>query len=403
MDMVCEKDPGVEHDFNRDPLRLEIDGGWLKAAGTTLGADNGIGMALALAAGEADLAQSPPLELLFTVDEESGLTGAMQLDADMLRGSRLINLDSEKEGVFIVSCAGGRSVTARFAREGTARSHSQPVIHCRLGGLRGGHSGVDINDNRANAVAVAAAILEKVRLRGDGVRLLSLNGGTKFNVIPREAAFVVTGIELDEVHAVAAAIADDLRAAEPGVDVSVSREENDDSQALSWALVDFITALPKGVIAMDDGLEGLVHTSSNLGVVKADESGAALLIKVRSADDSRRDEECEKAVALARNHGGDGESGEGYPGWAPSSDSRLVRGLNETYRNLFGSPARVMGIHAGLEAGVIGAMIGSGELISLGPTIENPHSPGERLLINSVEPVSRLLETFLASPGCHGA
>jgi dipeptidase D len=397
MDMVCEKDPGIEHDFSRDPLRLRIEGEWLQASGTTLGADNGIGMALALAAAEADLEERLPLELLFTVDEESGLTGAMRLDAGMLRGRRLINLDSEKEGVFIVSCAGGRSVTARFSRESTASPHSGPAVRFRLSGLRGGHSGVDISDMRANAVTAASGLLEKLRGRG-GVQLLSLTGGTQFNVIPREAECVVSGVTPEEASALADGIVDELRTTEPGASLALERGEEASSYPLPWGVVDFIAALRKGVIAMDGGIEGLVETSSNLGVVKSDEGGVSLVIKIRSASDSRRDEECEKAVTLARLHGGDGEMGEGYPGWTSSSGSELVRGLSQTYRDLCGRSALITGIHAGLEAGVIGAMIGSGELVSLGPTIENAHSPGERLLIESVEPVYRLLTEFISSP-----
>jgi len=401
MDMVCEKDPGVEHDFARDPLRLVAEGGWLKASGTTLGADNGIGMALALAAAEADLPSRPPLELLFTVDEESGLTGAMKLDAGMLRGRRIINLDSEKEGVLIVSCAGGRAVTVRFARDGGEPSSPVPAVRCRVGGLRGGHSGVDINDNRANAVATAAAVLEKLRRGRNDVRLLSLSGGTQFNVIPRDAEFVVTGIEADEVQGLIAGMVDDLKTAEPLAAVTVSRDEESSAAILPWGMIDFITELPKGVIAMDAGIEGLVHTSSNLGVAQSGKEGATLLIKVRSAQDQRRDAECEQIAALAARFGGNAEMGVGYPGWDSSSGSQLVRCLSETYGGLFGRPAEIKGIHAGLEAGVIGAMIGSGELVSLGPTIENAHSPGERLLVESVRQVFRLLEAFVGTPDCH--
>jgi dipeptidase D len=398
MDMVCEKDPGVEHDFTRDPLRLVVDGPWLRASGTTLGADNGIGLALALAAAEADLAERPPLELLFTVDEESGLTGAMQLAAAMLRGRQLVNLDSEKEGVFIVSCAGGRAVTVRFPRESTATSPSCPSLRFRLAGLRGGHSGVDINDKRTNAVVAAAGIVGRLRRRDKDRLLLSLSGGTQFNVIPRTAECVVAGVPEGEVRALVAEVRETLRAAESGVEISVSREEEARPGALPWAIVDFIAALPNGVIAMDGDIEGLVHTSSNLGVVTSDNRGATLLIKVRSASDSRRDEECEKIAALARRWGGEAVMGEGYPGWASSSGSELVQRLNANYRHLYGREADIRGIHAGLEAGVIGELIGSSDLVSLGPTIENAHSPGERLLIDSVGRVSTLLEAFLGSP-----
>jgi len=250
---------------------------------------------------------------------------------------------------------------------------------------------------RANAVAVVAGLLERLRRQG-GVQLLSLTGGTQFNVIPREAECVVRGATPDEVRSLAGGILDGLRATEPGALVALEGEDAPPAVPLPWGVVDFIADLRKGVIAMDDGIEGLVHTSSNLGVAKSDKGGASLVLKIRSASDSRRDEECGKAVTLARLHGGDGEMGEGYPGWASSSGSELVRGLSETYRGLYGRSAAITGIHAGLEAGVIGAMIGSGELVSLGPTIENAHSPGERLLIDSVEPVYRLLTGFISSP-----
>jgi dipeptidase D len=403
MDMVCEKDAGVLHDFTRDPLRLVLEGGWLRASGTTLGADNGIGMALALAAAEADLPARVPLELLFTVDEESGLTGAMKLDAGMLRGRRLVNLDSEKEGVFIVSCAGGRAVTARFPREAAETSSPATTVRCRISGLRGGHSGVDIDNGRVNALATAAVVLEKLRGSDGDVRLLSLDGGTQFNVIPRDAEFVVTGIEAEELQGIAASVVGDLKAVEPLANVTVTPIEQVTSAPLPWGAVDFVNGLPEGVIAMDDGMPGLVHTSSNLGVARSDKKGAALLIKVRSAEDRRRDAECEQIAALARHCGGDSEMGDGYPGWASSSSSELVHCLNDTYSDLFGRHAEIKGIHAGLEAGVVGAMIGSGELVSLGPTIENAHSPGERLHIESVGPVLRLLEAFIGSPRCHAS
>jgi dipeptidase D len=243
--------------------------------------------------------------------------------------------------------------------------------------------------------------LEKLRHRRSDARLLSLTGGTQFNVIPREAEFVVTGIGADEVQALIAGIVDDLKTVEPLAAVAVNRGEVAASAPLPWGMIDFITNLPKGVIAMDAGIVGLVHTSSNLGVAQSDEGEATLLIKVRSAEDARRDSECERIVALARRHGGIGEMGDAYPGWDSSSGSRLVRCLSETYCGLFGRPAEIKGIHAGLEAGVIGAMIGSGELVSLGPTIENAHSPGERLLVESVDQVFALLEAFVGSPECH--
>ncbi len=400
MDMVCEKEPHVAHDFLRDGLRLRIDGDWLRATGTTLGADNGIGMALALAAAESGSPDRVPLELLFTVDEETGLTGAMRLDASLLRGRRLINLDSEDEGVFIVGCAGGCGVTVRFSRQETGHAVPAPAVRCRIGGLRGGHSGINIHEGRANAIVTAAELMERLRRESGGLLLLDFQGGTKINVIPRDAEFLIGGLGAGEARRAVEEEVASLRALEPGAVCSFSEEEPPVKGPLPWGMVDLVGALPKGVLAMDPHIEGLVHTSSNVGVVRSDGQGGTLQVKIRSSEEARRDEECRRIARLAGDRGGSSEREAVYPGWEPNPDSDLVKRLAATYRALFGRDPDIRGIHAGLEAGLIGGMIGTTELVSLGPTIENAHSPGEGLLIRSAENVCRFLRAFVGSPEC---
>jgi dipeptidase D len=402
MDMICEKSPGLDHDFSRDPLRLRVEGGWIRAEGTTLGADNGIGIAMALAAAEADLPDRVPLELLMTIDEETGLTGAMELDPAILRGRRLINLDSEKEGVLIVGCAGGTDLSVRFRREQGDRPPERGV-RCRVGGLRGGHSGINIHENRANAILVVAALLERLGAGGGKPRLHSFRGGTKKNAIPREGEFIITGVPAEEIEEAAREIGRELVKGEPEARIVVTGDEEVRGPPLPWAIIDFLREIPNGVIAMDSRVEGLVHTSSNVGVLESDEEGASLRFHLRSSDDARRDREAERIFELARRRGGETATGGSYPGWIPNPESCILRNLEKLYREISGRQARVEGIHAGLEAGVIGALLGTEELVSFGPDIENAHSPGERLSIASAEQVYRLLERFVSSPACSGA
>lgn len=397
MDMVCEKVPGLDHDFTRDPLKITCEEGWLRAAGTTLGADNGIGMAMALSVAESALPDRVPLELLFTVDEETGLTGAMELDTALLKGRSLINLDSEEEGVIIVGCAGGLDMQACFDCEQDGSAEPGPVVRCVIGGLRGGHSGINIHEGRANAILFTAEMMERMHSRRSGARIHRWKGGTRKNVIPRDAEFVVSGITCEEAEEVVAAVIEESRQKEPMATFEVEAAEAAERSVVPWAAVGFTRTIPNGVIAMDPDLGDLVHTSSNLGVLRSDGDQLRMTINLRSADDARSDAEAGRIAAAARSRDGRTETGGSYPGWKPNPESRLVRHVQEVCTALSGRPARIRGIHAGLEAGVIGALIGTGELLSLGPDIENAHSPGERLSIASAERVCRLLERVVGT------
>jgi dipeptidase D len=395
MDMVCEKEVDGTHDFGRDPLRLRCDGEWVDAEGTTLGADNGIAIAMATAAAEAPAEHRLPLELLWTVDEETGLTGAMGLDAGMLRGRRMINLDSESEGVFIIGCAGGLDLAVRF--EGREGDVPPGAVTCRLTGFRGGHSGINIHEGRGNAVRAAAGLLQELRTAFPDAVLLGFDGGTKKNAIPRDAEFTVAGPTRAEVAERLAGKMKECTAAEPSAALETGPAEVPPGIVLPWAAVDFVTSIPNGVIAIDPDLEGMVRTSSNIGVAATGDGGVGFRFHVRSSVDAERDEAGRRIAAIAGELGGTGTPGAAYPGWEPRPHSSLLRMLERTWRRLNGSEPKVTAIHAGLEAGVIGALLGSDEMASFGPTIENAHSPSERLHVASAERTCRFLREVITA------
>lgn len=400
MDMVCEKNGDVRHDFLRDPIRLHLEGPWLRAAGTTLGADNGIALALGLALGDADLRDRVPLELLFTVDEETGLTGATNLDPAIVRGRRIINLDSEDEGVLIIGCAGGRNVTVRFPRsKAGSPPHSQSVT-CTVHGLRGGHSGINIHEDRANAIVALAPLIAELT-RFPDARLIGLTGGCKRNAIPREASVTLTGVPLQAAEKAAGALQHALLAAEPEARVTARRGPAADRAPLPRAVARFLEALPNGVVAMDPHFSGLVRTSSSLGVAADHPDRLELMICTRSSDLRDRDSHCQRLAALAREHGAEVELDGAYPGWAPNPNSRLLAALTTAYRDHTGQSPEVTAVHAGLEAGIISSLLDTEELVALGPTIETPHSPDERMLVQSADRVYRFLEQFISTAAYH--
>ena len=383
MDMVGEKHSDVAHDFARDPIRLRRDGEWVKATGTTLGADNGIGLALALALAEADLPDRVPLELLFTVEEETGLDGALGLDPALVRGRRVRNLDSEEDGIFIIGCAGGEDLAARFAT--TAGGAAGPALSARLHGLRGGHSGVEIHLGRANAIRAAAAAIQRARLLAPGLRLHALAGGNKRNAIPRECTFTVSGCSEAVLRATTAAVAQELRHAEPGVAWDLAPAAATPDRVRPWALLEFITRVPNGVLSMEADDPELVRSSNNVSVTAAEGAAQAVFMLARSS--VRAEQEAIRAAVLGLAHELSGATAAdgGYPGWAPSRDGALRRLAQRVHTELFGAPARVTCIHAGLEAGIIGDRLGTGELLAYGPTQHGAHSPDERLRIASVD------------------
>ena len=407
LDMVTEKNAGVAHDFERDAIapRLEKDGGddWLKATGTTLGADNGIGVAAILAVMMADDLVHGPLELLFTVDEETGLTGVVGLDAAAiaLRGRRLLNLDSEEEGAVTIGCAGGAISRLLLPVETAALAAGQSLLEVRLKGLKGGHSGVEIHLQRGNAVQLLARAL----LAAGPLHLAGFQGGNKHNALAREASARVA-LPQDRIAAFReaverelAAIREEYRAVEPGLAFEVA--EAGDSGAvwtedLGRRLLLLLNGVPHGVLAMSHDIPGLVETSMNLAAVAADGGEVAVVVSVRSSVGSALLAQRRRLRALAELVGARIEENEGYPAWKPNLDSHLLKVFRGVHQRALGTEPTLRAVHAGLECGVIGEKFPGMDMISFGPDIRGAHSPDERVRIPSVAPFYRLLTDMLA-------
>jgi len=405
MDMVCEKAPESSHDFTKDPIPLVYDGDWIHAKDTTLGADNGIAVVLGLTLAESEHPH-PRLDLLFTVEEETGLIGASNLDPKLLKADILLNLDWETETEFAVGCAGGRITRLEMPLTLMDGPGDGPFITISVSGMTGGHSGVDIHKNRANANRVLAEILREFV----PFRLMEMHGGTAPNAIPREArATILTNPNQTPAgRAAAESRAEALKRAyastDPGLDVlfeDVDRPKDSPavSTAASSVLVDLLLALPNGVVAMDNDMEGLVETSCNLAKVDMQNRAKNLcvILNQRSSRPSRMEELTGRINAVAALAGCRTETSSGYPAWLPRLDSPLLARSMKRYEHLFGTPPGIRVVHAGLECGIIGALRPGMDMISLGPTIENPHSPAERMSRNSLKRILLYLTEILRS------
>ena len=408
LDMVCEKNRGTKHDFERDPIVLKRQGDYITADGTTLGADNGIGVAVCLAL-MADAAVSHgPLEFLFTVDEETGLTGAAGLGRDFLTSRFLINLDSEDENVLCVGCAGGMDSRGELPVVFDPLSADHAIFLIRVSGLRGGHSGLDIHRGRANAIKLLVQALS--RLDEFGVLLCSLEGGNKRNAIPREAQAVI-GIPAPNVDAVAKRVQeidqiykDEYASADSAVALSLESLPSSEPAVLSiesqHTLLDLLHALPHGAIAMNRDIPDLVETSTNLAGVHMKERAVVIETSQRGMRESEKESIVATVCTAFRRAGATITHGDGYAGWTPDPQSPLVNLSREIFRSTFGKEPGVKAIHAGLECGIIGEKFPGMDMISLGPDLRNPHSPDERVHTGSVERfwnlIVKTLETLSA-------
>jgi len=410
-DMVCEKTPDSAHDFSTDPIRPIADGEWLRADNTTLGADNGIAIAMGLVLATDKTVSHPELELLFTVDEEQGLTGAAKLAPDFIKGRILLNIDSEDEGVLTVGCSGGKETRISLPLSFTELPEDYQVYRISVSGLRGGHSGVDIHKHRASANRILARLLGLLK-ESDNIRLVSIKGGTAHNAIARDAEARIAFNSADN-GAVGKNISDfeqivrnEFATSEKLPSVEISGPESgagQSSRSVSTGdtarAINLMLALPHGVIGMSLDIEGLVETSTNFAIVEIKDDALKILSSQRSSVMSQLDELSRRIEALSALAGADTESGNAYPAWEPNMDSPLLERCKDTYQKLYGKQPSVEIIHAGVECAILGAKYPGMDMISLGPTIENPHSPEERINIPTIGKVWDYLVEILKSFG----
>jgi dipeptidase D len=408
MDMVCEKIPESNHDFTKDAIQLVYDGDWLRAQETTLGADNGIAIALGLAFADDPGINHPQIELLFTVDEESGLNGAKKLQSEFIKGKILLNVDSETEGVFTVGCAGGRDTRISCDLSFSNLPDNFQPYQLKVHGLQGGHSGIDIGKQRANANKILARALWRLQSLAD-IRLLSFTGGSVHNAIPRDAT-AIFGCDPAAVKPVEKTVSEfeqavkiEYKAVEKTLALSISRIPSDNLDPLALAsgdavrAINMILALPHGVAGMSAIFKDLVETSNNLATVEIKNNRLDILTSQRSSLMSRLDEIAASINATASLAEATAQTENEYPPWPPNMNSALLQRCQEIYQKLFEREPIIEIIHAGLECAIIGATYPGMDMISFGPTIQDPHSPSERLYIPSIRKVWDFLVGLLAS------
>ncbi len=405
IDMVCERNADSPYDAETGNIHVVRDGEWIRADGTTLGADNGIGVAAAMAAAEDPSVVHGPLDLVFTIDEETGLTGAQNLDASLVRGRTMLNLDSEEDGVLFVGCAGGCDTKFRFRAERTAPGKGMAAIAVSVKGLQGGHSGLDINKNRLNAIKALVRLLQAGG-RAAEVRVATIAGGSKRNAIPRESGAVVyvpaeaEGAFLAAVEKERDTIAAQYRGLDDGFTVETGPAGSGApadafSASDSARLLDLLRAIPSSVLAMSADIPGLVETSTNLGVVTTEGDLVEAVSCSRSSVAQALRDVLDTLNAIGRLAGVETEEVGGYPGWKPDMDSPVLAATREVYRELTGRDPEVTAIHAGLECGLLGERVPGMDMISFGPEIRGAHSPDERVHIPSVERFWKLLSALL--------
>ncbi len=404
LDMVCEKNEGTVHDFAVDPIKVIRDGDWLKADGTTLGSDNGVGVAAALAVMESSDIAHGPLEFVFTIDEETGLTGAAEFPGGLLKSKYFLNLDNEEKGTLCIGCSGGIKTTAR--RKVALRPvGAGSAWRIKVSGLKGGHSGVDIHQGRGNAVRILGGVLQTLLDRLP-VEIADIKGGSAQNAIPREAAAVVVldpsrENELKSLVATAeGGYKTDLGAFDSGLQITFEKADRPEKvleASDAKQTVALIATLHHGVLAMSPDVAGLVQTSTNLAIINTNGDVVEVVTSQRSAIESSMLAAARIVATVCRLAGFEVEHSGKYPGWKPEPNSDIVRKLQDVHKKLFGEPAKLIAMHAGLECGVIGEKYPGMQMVSFGPTIVDPHSPNERVQISSVESFWNYLVRVLES------
>lgn len=393
MDMVPQANSDKEMDFTKDPITPIITPeGWVTADGTTLGADNGIGLAAALAVFEDKTIKHGPIETLFTVDEEAGMTGAFALEPGVLKGDILINLDSETEGELYVGCAGGIDVVASKSYTKESLSGDYKGFEIAVKGLKGGHSGMEIILQRGNACKIVARLCDSL-IANFGVKVAKISAGNMRNAIPREGELVIA-VEAEKAEAVASHIAEfamicknELAATDEGVEITSAPCAASGEVIADADIATFVSAAhatPNGVIRMSDSVEGLVETSLNVGIIEMNDSEITMIMLVRSSVESAKDDLVETLLSIYKLAGMKAGRSGGYSGWNPDMGSPILSTMRAKYNDLYGKQPEIMAIHAGLECGIIGGKYTNLDMISVGPTICYPHSPDEKVNIASV-------------------
>lgn len=404
MDMVCEKNGDTEFDFDKDPLNIKIDGEYITAEGTTLGADNGIAVAYAMAVLDDKSLQHPALEVVITTDEETGMTGADFIDASDLKGKYFINVDSESEGTFIVGCAGGTKVTlpVPISREEVTGT----VMHIGVRGLKGGHSGEDINKNRGNANKLMNRLVRRLQ-EEVSLQFVSITGGAKDNAIPREAdvKMVIDEKDIDQVKAIVAdfekVLQEEHATSEPSLSLECSVLGSETVKAMTLdstkAVMNCLTLLPCGVQTMSAEIEGLVESSLNVGVVVTEEEEVKFILALRSSKKTRLDDIVSRLRVIASVLDSELIIRGAYPAWEFKRESPLRDIFMDTYRKKYDKEPGIRAIHAGLECGLFSEKMPGVDIISLGPDMEDIHTPDERLHIASAARVYEFLAEALAA------
>jgi len=405
LDMVCEKNKDTEHDFMNEPIHPRIDGEWVYATGTTLGADNGVGVAAGMAAATDPDVVHGPLELLFTIDEETGLTGAKELDASMVSARTMLNLDAEEDGVVYVGCAGGADIHTQFKPDMTS-AKNPGTYSIEITGLRGGHSGLNIIENRGNAVKLLVRTVLAAQKAGLNIELVELTGGDKHNAIPRESEAIVCMNEEDRgamqavIDKCIAGFGIELRGVDDNLKIEFGASDRSGQVMVSAdrdRLLRALDAIPHGVLAMSNDLEGLVETSNNLAAVKVKDGEYLILTSCRSSILPAIEDVLSTIQSISDLAGFRSETQVGYPGWKPNMDSAVLEVVRKVYAGIWKKEPEVTAIHAGLECGLLGDKVEGMDMVSFGPQIEGAHSPEERLHIESTSRFWEALKQVLAA------
>ncbi len=407
MDMVPQKNNDTVHDFLTDPIKPRIVDGWVHATGTTLGSDNGIGMCASMAILASKDLQHGPLECLITFDEETGMTGAFELEGGILKADILINLDSEDHGEIFIGCAGGENTVAKIRYTAEAANPNSSAFKIAVKGLKGGHSGLDINLGRGNSNKIMNRILWNAS-REYGLAVSTVSGGNLRNAIPRESNAVVT-VPNDKKDAFVNFIKDftvmvqkELATTDPGLQISAEATTLPENVMDSVNQNKFLNAVytcPNGVFGMSADMIGLVETSNNVAIVKVENGLAQVETLQRSSVESQKEDIAHAIASGFELAGAELERTGSYPGWKPNVNSEILETMKTVFKNLYGKEPKLQAVHAGLECGLLGSVYPNWDMISFGPTIRSPHSPDERVDIKSVEDFwNYLLETLKNIP-----